>query len=80
MSPNGEDWIGLEIADGRYKILGRVGQGSMGQVYLAHDQRLLTDVVLKFPFAAGGISSGPEFLDRFAQKSAHWCSFPTPIS
>ena len=68
VSPNGEDWIGLEIADGRYKILGRVGQGSMGQVYLAHDQRLLTDVVLKFPFAAGGISSGPEFLDRFARE------------
>jgi hypothetical protein len=66
----GEDLIGLEIANGRYKILGRVGHGSMGQVYLAHDRHLQTDIVLKFPFAADKSSSGPEFLDRFAR--ARW--------
>ena len=68
MSPDGEDWIGLEIAGGRYKILGRVGQGSMGQVYLAHDRQLQTDVVLKFPFADDKASSGPDWLDRFARE------------
>ena len=68
MSFYGEDLIGLEIANGRYKILGRVGQGSMGQVYLAHDRHLQTDIVLKFPFAADKSSSGPEFLDRFARE------------
>ena len=33
MPPYREDLIGLEIANGRYEILGRVGQESMGQVY-----------------------------------------------
>ena len=62
------DWIGLEIAEGRYKILGRIGQGSMGSVYLAHDRNLETDVVLKFPGGRDESASGPEFLDRFARE------------
>jgi serine/threonine-protein kinase len=68
VSSNSDDWIGLEIAEGRYKILGRIGQGTMGQVYLAHDRHLQTDIVLKFPFATDKTSSGPEFLDRFARE------------
>ena len=68
MSFHDKDLIGSEIANGRYKILGRVGQGSMGQVFLAHDRHLQTDIVLKFPFAADTSSSEPEFLDRFARE------------
>ena len=68
MSPYREDLIGLEIANGRYEVLARVGQGSMGQVYLAHDRHLQTDIVLKFPFAADKSSSRPEFLDRFIRE------------
>ncbi len=66
--PSNDDWIGLEIANGRYKILGRIGQGSMGQVYLASDRNLEIDVVLKFPVAADKGSQGDEFLDRFARE------------
>jgi eukaryotic-like serine/threonine-protein kinase len=62
------DWIGLEIAEGRYKVLGRIGQGSMGSVYLANDRHLETDVVLKFPGGRDETAAGPEFLDRFARE------------
>jgi serine/threonine-protein kinase len=40
----------------------------MGQVYLARDRRLETDVVVKFPFAGEKVQSGPEFLDRFSRE------------
>jgi serine/threonine-protein kinase len=62
------DWIGVEIAEGRYKVLGRIGQGNMGSVYLAYDRHLETDVVLKFPGARDEAAAGPEFLDRFARE------------
>ncbi len=68
MAPSNDDWIGREIANGRYKILGRIGQGSTGLVYLASDHNLETDVVLKFPIAADKGSCGAEFLDRFARE------------
>jgi eukaryotic-like serine/threonine-protein kinase len=68
VTPSSDAWIGLEIAEGRYKILGRIGQGSMGRVYLASDHHLETDVVLKFPVAADKAAAGPEFLDRFARE------------
>jgi len=68
VSLNNDDWIGREIANGRYKILGRIGHGSMGLVYLVSDHNLETDVVLKFPVAADKGSCGAEFLDRFARE------------
>jgi eukaryotic-like serine/threonine-protein kinase len=68
VASDGGDWIGLEIAEGRYKILGRIGQGSMGSVYLAYDRHLETDVVLKFPGGRDETAAGPEFLDRFARE------------
>jgi serine/threonine-protein kinase len=40
----------------------------MGQVYLARDRRLETDVVIKFPFSCEKLQSGPEFLDRFSRE------------
>ncbi len=68
MTSSGDTWIGSKIAGGRYQILGRIGQGSMGRVYLASDCHLETDVVLKFPFAADDNSAGAGFLDRFARE------------
>jgi ABC-type glycerol-3-phosphate transport system substrate-binding protein len=64
---NLSEWIGREIAQ-RYKILGRVGEGSMGQIYRAYDQHLETDVVLKFPVAAEDTLEGPGFLIRFERE------------
>jgi serine/threonine-protein kinase len=40
----------------------------MGQVYLARDRRLETDVVVKFPATGDKIQTSPEFLDRFARE------------
>jgi hypothetical protein len=60
--------IGLEVAGGRYKILGRIGEGSMGQIYRAYDRHLETDVVLKFPVAPEDALEGAGFLERFERE------------
>ena len=68
MTLSNDEWIGLELADGRYRIVGRIGQGSMGRVYLARDARLETDVVVKFPIANENAPAAKGFLDRFARE------------
>ncbi len=62
------EWVGQEIADGRYKILGRIGQGSMGHIYCAFDRHLDTDVVLKFPVSSNQGTDNRAFLDRFGTE------------
>jgi serine/threonine-protein kinase len=68
VNANISEWIGLEIAEGRYKILGRIGQGSMGQVYCAFDRHLQTDVVLKFPVARELAEEDHDFRERFGRE------------
>ncbi len=68
MKASNSDWIGQEIAEGRYKILGRIGQGSMGHIYCAFDRHLDTDVVLKFPFSNEPGADNRAFLDRFGTE------------
>ncbi len=68
MTANSDEWIGLEIAEGRYRIVERIGQGSMGRVYLAADRRLETDVVVKFPILNEKASTGGEFFGRFERE------------
>ena len=62
------NWVGRQVADGRYRILERLDKGSMGHVYRAYDRRLETDVVLKFPVAADAALEGPDFLERFSRE------------
>jgi serine/threonine-protein kinase len=62
------EWIGLEIAAGRYKILGRIGQGSMGHIYCAYDNHLQTDVVLKVPAFQHPPADDGSFLNRFSRE------------
>ena len=59
------DWVGREIAGGRYQVLERLGIGSMGQVYLAFDRHLGTNVVVKCPIPAGADTIGDALLKRF---------------
>jgi serine/threonine-protein kinase len=60
-----KDWVGREIANGRYKVLGRLGVGSMGQVFLAFDRHLDTEVVVKCPVQEGAETIGDDLLKRF---------------
>ena len=59
------DWVGREIASGRYKVLKRLGVGSMGQVFLAFDRKLETKVVIKCPESEGAETIGDALLKRF---------------
>lgn len=42
-------WIGVELADGRYQITKKLGEGGMGFVLAADDRHLQTQVVIKIP-------------------------------
>ncbi len=68
MKNDASDWIGLEIAEGRYKVLGRIAQGSMGHIYCAFDRNLQTDVVLKFPVSHELAEEDNDFRERFARE------------
>ena len=52
---------------GRYRILRKLGQGGMGAVYLAHDDKLDRQVALKVP--RFGPDDGPEVLERFEREA-----------
>jgi hypothetical protein len=52
---------------GRYRILGRLGQGGMGTVYLAHDTQLGRSVALKVPHFGAGES--PDRVERFYREA-----------
>ena len=54
-----------QIIDDRYKIVLRLGQGGMGEVWKAIDQHLQDEVVLKMPLAHGD----PAILKRFASEA-----------
>ena len=63
------DRVGIELAEGRYRVTARIGEGSMGHVYRAYDRRLDTDVVIKFPVAPEGSVDAASFLERFGRES-----------
>ncbi|MBT4867255.1 MAG: protein kinase [Planctomycetaceae bacterium] len=64
-SARGEQAVPQTI--GRYEIKGRLGQGSMGAVYLAFDSRLHRDVALKVPKFAKADGTGP--IERFYREA-----------
>lgn len=61
------DLVGQTISEGRYVVKSRLGTGSMGHVYLAEDNRLEVDVVIKIPTDTR--LADPEFLKRFQLES-----------
>jgi len=63
-----------ELDSRRYQIYEKLGSGSMGHVYRAHDQRLDTDVVVKVPTLAR--LEDQRFIERFTQE----CRFLVQLS
>ena len=61
------DFVGLDLADGRYKVTSKLGSGSMGYVFKAFDHRLETTVVIKVPMRAG--MEDEDFRRRFLLES-----------
>jgi tRNA A-37 threonylcarbamoyl transferase component Bud32 len=63
-----QDLVGQEVSDGRYRIFAKLGEGSMGQVYLAFDNHLQTDVVIKFPARGETLQDENHLLQRFERE------------
>ena len=55
---------------GPYKIISQIGAGGMGEVYRAHDTRLLRDVALKV--LQESFTADPDRLRRFEQEARRW--------
>src|SRR5215475_4211461 len=59
--------IAPETTVGHYAILSKIGQGGMGEVYRARDQKLRRDVAIKILPPA--LSFDADRLDRFGQEA-----------
>lgn len=59
--------IGQTLADDRYRIAEKLGEGSMAWVFKARDARLQTDVVIKVPKVEKITEA--DFLERFRRES-----------
>jgi serine/threonine protein kinase/tetratricopeptide (TPR) repeat protein len=59
------DLVGLTL--GHYRILSRIGQGGMGVVYRAHDDRLDRDVAIKV--LPEEVAADPDRLARFEREA-----------
>jgi serine/threonine protein kinase len=58
--------IGTKL--GPYEVLGKLGEGGMGEVYRARDTKLARDVALKV--LPAGVAADPERVARF-RREAH---------
>ena len=66
--PPKDRWIGVTLANGRYKITKKLGEGGMGSVYVAWDANLQTEVVVKVPHATH--QDDPEATARFVREAS----------
>jgi tRNA A-37 threonylcarbamoyl transferase component Bud32 len=66
MVGNAANWVGLDLAGGRYRVAALLGEGGMGLVYRALDFHLDADVVIKVPRRAALAEA--DFGERFARE------------
>ena len=64
---NGHDTSPGALFDGRYRIVGRLGQGGMARVFLADDESLHRKVAVKV--LADRHSDDPHFIERFQREA-----------
>src|SRR5687768_18007980 len=60
----------------RFRVLGNAGQGGMGVVYRAHDQKLGRDVALKFVTQLGDYN--PELHERLRREARSLAALSHP--
>ncbi len=64
---NQDGWLGRLVGDGgRYRLETVIGQGGMGKVYRAQDQKLSINVAIKFMLA--GSQAGDDERERFLRE------------
>ena len=61
-----DDWVGLELSGGRYRVESKLGEGGMGAVYRVWDRNLEVDQVIKIPRQA--LVDLPEAAARFDRE------------
>lgn len=66
MTTPSDEWEGLILANGRYVITKKLGEGGMGSVYRALDRNIDAEVVIKIPRQA--MMEDPEFAGRFTRE------------
>src|ERR1700722_18386050 len=66
MTIGSQEWSGLTLAGGRYRISSKLGEGGMGFVYRALDQNIDAEVVIKVPRQT--MMDDPEFVGRFTRE------------
>src|SRR5205809_15920 len=69
------DWTG-RVLEGRYRVVRALGSGGMATVYLAHDDRMDRDVVLKVPHVRFLDDEG--FRARFTKEIRSLTHLPHP--
>jgi serine/threonine-protein kinase len=60
-------FVGVSLADKRFRVMARIGAGSMALVYRAFDHRLETEVVIKVPRKEKLLD--PSLKERFQRES-----------
>ena len=83
MSENGEISGALPPRVGRYRVIGLLGRGAMGMVYLGHDEAIDRQVAIKtIHRRLLGSEDGVEWLERFRRevRAAGRCLHPNIVT